>query len=129
MDEYISKKKDLLDEIENSTVKKGTLKELISTHKEILSRKESILCAKTFRSYINKLKNVEESVDECEVKKIVSDTICPFSLKKIVNPFRNTCGHIYEKVGLEGFLKKDYKGQQVRCPVVGCNTIVANVPK
>ncbi|WUR04431.1 putative DNA repair protein Mms21 [Vairimorpha necatrix] len=120
MDEYISRKKDLLEDLKKLFYKNNGVKEMISLHKEILNNKESILKVSNLKRYQEKLEELANCADECEVKLVEREQICPFQQKKVVNAFTNHCGHTYERKGLENFLKNN----NYKCPAVGCNSTV-----
>ncbi|KAF5141823.1 hypothetical protein AAJ76_4000037141 [Vairimorpha ceranae] len=120
MEEYLERKKDLLDEIKKIAIPNSTINELISIHKEILTKKESVLNVKTYKNYLRLIENSESTTDDCEVKHIESELICPFQQIKIATPFRNHCNHVYEREGLEKYVN----GRNIKCPVLGCHAIV-----
>lgn len=119
MDEYISKKKDLLDEI--LKINENEFKEIVNIHKEILNKKELILKNSIFDEFVSKLENIEENFEnEMEFKSIKSSIRCPFTQKIIKTPYKNKCGHVYEK----SILHKYVTNSEVICPYVGCQSKV-----
>lgn len=119
MEEYISKKKDLLEEI--FQLDENAFKEIINLHREILNKKESILKISEFNEYISKFEKLEENFDnELEFKSIKSSIRCPFTQKIVKNPFKNQCGHVYEK----SILHKYVTNSEIVCPYVGCQSKV-----
>jgi SUMO ligase MMS21 Smc5/6 complex component len=45
--------------------------------------------------------------------------ICPITRMELVEPVRNTCGHVYSKAAIATYLGR-HRGR-AECPVAGCN--------
>lgn len=63
--------------------------------------------------------------DDVAVMASASDDnlICPITRSELVEPVRNTCGHIYSKAPIEAMIRSR---NRVACPVAGCSQYVSS---
>ncbi|KAF9762500.1 E3 SUMO-protein ligase nse2 [Nosema granulosis] len=116
MEEYSTKKKDLLDEILQATNKDPIISEYISIHKEVLDTKENLVNSAHYTTVVSKINSLSDAVDDFEIKSCVTERKCPLTQEKIKNPFYSTCGHVFERSAIKNFLKASSNC----CPTVGC---------
>jgi hypothetical protein len=46
--------------------------------------------------------------------------ICPITRMELVDPVRSTCGHVFSKDAILGYLRTHARARLVDCPVAGC---------